>query len=115
MGLLYRRYTGIDAEPRPGLPSGHIPHSFSLPFTTFLQTHTSPNSTQYTTFIPKRDLHAVLADAVGSDQAELIVKGEKSVITSCGSGMTAGVLWLGLRLLGADKVGIYDEVSLPTA
>ena len=25
--------------------------------------------------------------------------------------MTAGVLWLGLKLLGAPKVALYDEVS----
>jgi thiosulfate/3-mercaptopyruvate sulfurtransferase len=25
--------------------------------------------------------------------------------------MTAGVLWLGLKLLGVRKVGLYDEVS----
>lgn len=29
--------------------------------------------------------------------------------------MTAGVLWLGLKLLGVDKVGIYDEVSVSDA
>lgn len=26
--------------------------------------------------------------------------------------MTAGVLWLGLKLLGVEKVGLYDEVSV---
>jgi hypothetical protein len=40
------------------------------------------------------------------------LKGERTIITSCGSGMTAGVLWLGLKLLGVRKVGLYDEVSL---
>lgn len=26
--------------------------------------------------------------------------------------MTAGILWLGLKLLGVRKVGLYDEVSV---
>ena len=53
-----------------------------------------------------------LVEVVGAKELELILKGERTVITSCGSGMTAGVLWLGLKLLGAKNVGLYDEVSL---
>lgn len=48
--------------------------------------------------------------AVGHEQAQLIIDGKKSVITTCGSGMTAGVLWLGLKLLGVKNVALYDEV-----
>lgn len=107
------RYLGTDPEPRPGLSSGHIPHSFSLPFNVFLQTHSLPNSsTQYTTYLLPSEIHRALVDAIGAEQAESIIKGERPVITSCGSGMTAGILWLGLKLLGVDKVGLYDEVSL---
>lgn len=58
------------------------------------------------------ELAESLVDAVGAKELELILKGERSIITSCGSGMTAGVLWLGLKLLGAKNVGLYDEVSL---
>ena len=54
----------------------------------------------------------MLETAVGPAEVKKILKGERSVITSCGSGMTAGVLWLGLQLLGAQKVGLYDEVEL---
>ena len=28
-----------------------------------------------------------------------------------GSGMTAGVLWLGLSILGVKKLSLYDEVE----
>jgi thiosulfate/3-mercaptopyruvate sulfurtransferase len=53
-----------------------------------------------------------LVEALGTKRLEQILRGERAIITSCGSGMTAGVLWLGLKLLGIGKVGLYDEVSL---
>ena len=31
------RFKGVEPEPRPGLPSGHIPGSLSLPFPNVLQ------------------------------------------------------------------------------
>jgi thiosulfate/3-mercaptopyruvate sulfurtransferase len=103
------RYTGKDPEPRPGLSSGHIPHSFSLPFTIFLQKHSSKQGSEYTTFLAPSEIQKALQAAVGPVEVEKIIKGERTAITSCGSGMTAGVLWLGLQLLGAQKVGLYDE------
>ncbi|KAI6005085.1 Rhodanese-like domain-containing protein [Pisolithus orientalis] len=104
------RFTGTDPEPRPGLSSGHIPHSFSLPFNAFLRTHTIPNtSTQYTTFLPISELRQALVDAIGTEQVEVILSGKRRITTSCGSGMTAGILWLGLRMLGAKSVSLYDE------
>jgi thiosulfate/3-mercaptopyruvate sulfurtransferase len=54
----------------------------------------------------------VLDATVGCTEVERILKGERPVITSCGSGMTAGVLWLGLQLLGAQIIGLYDEVNV---
>jgi len=105
------RYLGSDPEPRPGLSSGHIPHSFSLPFNEFLQTNTIPESGKsFTTFLPPKELRRKLADAVGSEYAQLITEGKRSVNTTCGSGMTAGVLWLGLKLIEeSTSVALYDE------
>ncbi|THH21566.1 hypothetical protein EW146_g38 [Bondarzewia mesenterica] len=105
------RYLGTDPEPRPGLPSGHIPHSFSIPFNAFLRTNTVPNSTtMYTTFLPPAELRQKLVESVGEDNTQAIIRGERKVITSCGSGMTAGVLWLGLKLIAeSSRVAIYDE------
>lgn len=106
------RFLGTDPEPRLGLSSGHIPHSFSLPFTAFLQTRTIPNSSaQYTTFLPLPELRNALVSHVG-DHAEAVIQGKRPITTSCGSGMTAGVLWLGLKLLGVPNVALYDEVSM---
>ncbi|KAG2045198.1 Rhodanese-like domain-containing protein [Suillus americanus] len=103
------RFLGTDPEPRPGLSSGHIPHSFSLPFTAFLQTRTIPNSSvQYTTFLSLPDLRNALVSHVG-DHAEAVIQGKRPIIASCGSGMTAGVLWLGLKLLSVPNVALYDE------
>lgn len=67
---------------------------------------------EYTTFLAPSEIQKALQAAVGPEEVEKIIIGERSVITSCGSGMTAGVLWLGLQLLGAQKVGLYDEVKL---
>jgi hypothetical protein len=106
------RYLGSDPEPRPGLSSGHIPHSFSLPFNEFLQTNTIPETgTTFTTFLPPNKLHRKLVDAVGSEYAQLIVEGKRSVTTTCGSGMSACILWLGLKLIKeSTSAALYDEV-----
>jgi thiosulfate/3-mercaptopyruvate sulfurtransferase len=110
IGLFTRRFLGKDPEPRPGLSSGHMPHSLSLPFNVFLKTHTAKNSSaQFTKFLTLPEIHQALIDSLGAERTALILKGERSVITTCGSGMTAAVLWLGLKLLSVENVGLYDE------
>ncbi|KAG5648156.1 hypothetical protein DXG03_006110 [Asterophora parasitica] len=103
------RYSGADPEPRAGLSSGHMPHSLSLPFNVFLRQNGGPHDAKYTTFLPPEEVRKALDEAVGSERAELIVKGEQPVTTTCGSGMTAGILWLGLKLLGVERISLYDE------
>ncbi|KAF8078382.1 Rhodanese-like domain-containing protein [Lyophyllum atratum] len=103
------RYLGTDPEPRPGLSSGHIPHSLSLPFNMFLRHNSSADGTKYTTFLPPADVRKAMEEAVGSERADLISEGRLSVTTTCGSGMTAGILWLGLKLLGVKEISLYDE------
>ena len=105
------RYLGADPEPRPGLSSGHIPHSLSLPFQVFLSKHTGADGAAYSSILPPSELQKALEDALGTKLANLAIKGEIPVVTSCGSGMTAAILWLGLKLLGVGKIGLYDEVS----
>jgi len=105
------RFSGKDPEPRPGLSSGHIPHSFSLPFVNFLQVNKIPNSDKtYTSFLEPTELKKNLIAAVGEEHVEAVLSGKRTITTTCGSGMTAGVLWLGLKLLGAKNVSLYDEV-----
>ncbi len=87
------RFTGEAPEPRAGMRGGHIPGSRSLPFTELLDAETQ-------TLLPADALRARFA-AAGIDLA-------RPVVTSCGSGVTAGVLALGLHLLGHRRVAVYD-------
>ncbi|KAG6891429.1 hypothetical protein C0992_007208 [Termitomyces sp. T32_za158] len=106
------RYSGRDPEPRSGLSSGHIPNSLSLPFNLFLHQEMGADGTTYTTFLPPEEIRKVLEEAVGMERTDLIIRGSIPVTTSCGSGMTAGILWLGLKLLGVERISLYDEGML---
>ncbi len=86
------RFDGTAPEPRPGLPSGHMPGSGSLPFTALLH----PDGTMLD---PDR-LRAVLAEA-GAD-------GARPVVTSCGTGVTATILTLALQHAGLPVGAVYD-------
>ncbi|KAF9649036.1 Rhodanese-like protein, partial [Thelephora ganbajun] len=104
------RFLGTDPEPRPGLPSGHIPNSFSLPFNLFLTQNTNIVSEEtYTRFKTRDEILEELKKAVGEGETRAMLEGKRQVVASCGSGMTAGVLWLGLNLLGVKGVALYDE------
>jgi len=83
-------------EPRPGLPRGHIPGSLNVPFTSILKEE------DVTFFKPKEEIRKAFEEAG-------LIQGAK-VITSCGSGVSAAVLTLGLNLLGKDleAAPIYD-------
>jgi thiosulfate/3-mercaptopyruvate sulfurtransferase len=86
------RFDGTAPEPRPGMRSGHIPGSASLPYGELL----NPDFT----FRPPPELRARFA-AAGAD-------GSRPVVTSCGSGVTAAVLTLGLTLAGLAPGAVYD-------
>ena len=101
------RYHGTALEPRPGLPSGHIPHSISLPFNALLESHSSGSST-YTTIREPDDLRKIIVDILGSDET-LQPNGKRRIVNTCGSGMTAAIIWLALQRLGVDSA-VYDEV-----
>lgn len=115
-------FLGSDPEPRHDLSSGHVPHSISLPFTAFLENHNIPEGVAskiggdlpvtYTRLRSTQGMFLALQEALGPERTKEVLKGKRRVVTSCGSGMTAGVLWLGLKLLGVEGVGIYDEVRL---
>ncbi len=86
------RFTGEIAEPRPGMRSGHIPGACNLPYTELLNADG--------TIRAPAELRARLA-AAGVD-------GRRAVVTSCGSGVTACILTLGLRLAGLPEGAVYD-------
>jgi thiosulfate/3-mercaptopyruvate sulfurtransferase len=87
------RYQGKVAEPRPGLRSGHIPGSLSLPYNNLFDVATG-------TMKSLDDLRAAFLGAG--------VKLDAPVVTSCGSGVSAAVLTLALYRLGVENPALYD-------
>ena len=86
------RFAGTEAEPRPGLRGGHIPGSLNLPYETLYRSDGTLKGTD--------DLRSAVTGA-GVDLG-------RPVVTTCGSGVTASVLALGLYLLGRRDVAVYD-------
>ena len=86
------RFDGTAPEPRPGLPSGHMPGAKSVPFNELLNAD-----------FTMKDAAALRARfaAVGAD-------GAKPIVTSCGTGVTACILALGLKQAGLGDAAIYD-------
>ncbi len=87
------RFRGEEPEPRPNCRSGHIPGSISLPFDKILNTGDQ-------TLLGKEQLKALFE--------EVLIDPDKPVITSCGSGVTACVLALGLEIIGKKTIAVYD-------
>jgi thiosulfate/3-mercaptopyruvate sulfurtransferase len=85
------RFNGSMPEPRPGMRSGHIPGSKSLPFSVLLEAGK----------IRSADSLRELFAAAGVD-------GAMPVIASCGSGITAAVLILGMVIANLPEGAIYD-------
>jgi thiosulfate/3-mercaptopyruvate sulfurtransferase len=87
------RFRGEVPEARPGLRIGHMPGAFNLPYNELIDPRTG-------TMLPAGSIKARIA-ASGIDPA-------KKVTASCGSGVTACVVALGLYLTGAPDAAIYD-------
>ncbi|XP_065619537.1 thiosulfate/3-mercaptopyruvate sulfurtransferase 1, mitochondrial isoform X2 [Quercus suber] len=86
------RFDGTAAEPRKGIKSGHVPGSKCIPFPQVLDASQS--------LLP--------ADELKKRFEEEGIPLEKPVVTSCGTGVTACVLALGLHRLGKPDVVVYD-------
>lgn len=86
------RFDGTAPEPRPGLPSGHMPGARNIPSTTLL----GPGGTM----LPPDRLRAIFAEQ-GAD-------GSKPVVTTCGTGVTATILTLGMVRAGLPIGAVYD-------
>lgn len=86
------RFAGQEPEPREGLKSGHIPGSRNVHYATLLNADG--------TFKSKEELAKIFA-AAGIDP-------HKDVVTTCGSGVTASILALGLAALGQTNAAVYD-------
>jgi thiosulfate/3-mercaptopyruvate sulfurtransferase len=86
------RFAGAEPELRPGLRGGHIPGSRNIPYADLL--------TPEHTMLPPDALRARFAHA-GID-------GGEPIVTSCGSGVTACILTLGLAVAGLPQGAVYD-------
>jgi thiosulfate/3-mercaptopyruvate sulfurtransferase len=85
------RFLGTAPEPRPGISSGHMPGSTSVPFTELAK------GCRWKSAEELRELFA----HKGIDM-------QKPMTTTCGSGVTAAVVALGLEIAGAQQVSLYD-------
>jgi thiosulfate/3-mercaptopyruvate sulfurtransferase len=85
------RFRGEEPEPRPGLRAGHMPGALNVPYADVLENGRLA--------APERLAAALTAGGVDLD---------KPVITSCGSGVTAAILWLALDALGREPKALYD-------
>jgi thiosulfate/3-mercaptopyruvate sulfurtransferase len=85
------RFTGTSPEPRAGISSGHMPGATNLPFTEMAEGGRIKTA-------------ATLREIFSSKGVNL----EQPVTTTCGSGVTAAVLALGLEIVGAKHVRLYD-------
>jgi len=86
------RFTGETPEPRAGLRSGHMPGARNVPFGALVTTDG--------TLAAPGEIKAAF-EAAGVDLT-------RPITTSCGSGITACVLALGLARIGRDDVAVYD-------
>jgi thiosulfate/3-mercaptopyruvate sulfurtransferase len=85
------RFSGAAPEPRPGIGSGHMPAATNIPFTELLEEGRLKSADKL------RELFALRGVTI-----------EQPVTTTCGSGVTAAVVALGLEIVGAKNVSLYD-------
>jgi len=85
------RFSGAAPEPRPGIASGHIPGSLNLPFGEIV-----------------KEGHMVGPDAVRAAVTAAGVDLDRPIITSCGSGVSAAILWVALESIGKRPTALYD-------
>lgn len=85
------RFRGEAPEVHPGLRAGHMPGSYNVPYTTVV-----------------KDGRLLAPDELRQAFAKGGVDLDKPTMTSCGSGVTAAILWLALDALGKEPAALYD-------
>ena len=86
------RFHGTSPEPRPEIPSGHMPGSLSVPFMECLN--------------ESRELKS--ADELQSLFMEKGVDLGKDMVASCGSGVSACILALSVYVSSNKDIPVYD-------
>jgi len=85
------RFAGTEEEPRPGLASGHMPGAINIPIGSLIDRDTGRIKEK-----------AQLEEIFGT------LDKDHPIVTTCGSGVTACGLALGLAIIGREDVAIYD-------
>jgi thiosulfate/3-mercaptopyruvate sulfurtransferase len=85
------RFAGTEPEPRPGLRSGHMPGARSVPSTEIIENGRLAS--------PEKIAAAFKKAGIDTD---------KPIITTCGSGVTAVILAMGLDAIGKKLPRVYD-------
>lgn len=85
------RFLGVAPEPRAGIRSGHMPGALNVPAVNIIE-------------------DGRLTDDDGLREAFEDVDLDKPILTTCGSGVTASILWLALEVLGVprERLCLYD-------
>ncbi len=85
------RFRGEAPEPRPGVRSGHMPGSLNVPSSAVVENGSlkSPDA---------------ITAAFRAGNVDLA----SPIITSCGSGVSAAILWLALDAIGKPPQALYD-------
>ena len=86
------RFEGADADPRPGVASGHIPGSRNVPFASLYE--------EDGTFRGGDEIARIFAGAGVDPRAPFVA--------TCGSGVTANSLIFAAHLLGNRDTRLYD-------
>lgn len=84
------RFNGKVAEPRINLRRGHIPTAINIPYTAVIRDNK---------YLPKEELNQLFKDIKVSDSP---------IIVSCGSGITACIVLLAIKLISDQKLHLYD-------
>ncbi len=85
------RFNGTAPEPRPGLSSGHMPGATNIPFTELVEEGRLKPAEKLREYFSAKNVDL-----------------QQPITTTCGSGVTAAVIALGLEVVGAQKVALYD-------
>jgi thiosulfate/3-mercaptopyruvate sulfurtransferase len=85
------RFAGTAPEPRPGLKSGHMPGALNLPWELLVE-----------------DGRLVSPDRIKKAFDEAGIETAQPVVTTCGSGVSAAILWLALDAIGKEPKALYD-------
>ena len=85
------RFAGTAPEPRAGLPSGHMPGALNLPWENIVE-----------------DGRLVSQERIRKAFDDARVDINKPVVTTCGSGVSAAILWLALDAIGKEPKALYD-------